>query len=335
MAAESHGFDLIPTVALLGAAVVAVPIFKRLGLGSVLGYLAAGLVIGPFGIGLFTDPGSILQVAELGVVMLLFIIGLEMKPSRLWSLRREIFGLGVAQVLVCAALLTGVGILGGFSPAMAFVAGAGFVLTSTAVVLQVLEERGETNEPAGQKIVSILLLEDLAIVPLLAIVAFLAPIPEEADSRLAPDRDRHRRRRGRRRLSRRPLPAQSAVPHPRRRPCPRDHDGGGPARRARRGAGHPARRPVDGDGRLPRRRGPLRIDLPPRARSRRRAVPRHPPRPVLPQRRHVAQPVGDRHRLAADPRRRRRLHGGEGHRHLPASRGPSSRTIRRRSAALS
>ncbi len=186
MAAESHGFDLIPTVALLGAAVVAVPIFKRLGLGSVLGYLTAGLVIGPFGIGLFTDPGSILQVAELGVVMLLFIIGLEMKPSRLWNLRREIFGLGVAQVAVCAALLTGVGILAGFSPAMAFVAGAGFVLTSTAIVLQVLDERGETNEPAGQKIVSILLLEDLAIVPLLAIVTFLAPIPEEmqAGSRL-------------------------------------------------------------------------------------------------------------------------------------------------------
>ncbi len=182
MAAESHAFDLIPTVALLGAAVVAVPIFKRLGLGSVLGYLAAGLVIGPFGIALFTDPMSILHVAELGVVMLLFIIGLEMKPSRLWNLRREIFGLGVAQVVVCSALLTGVGILGGFSPVIAFVAGAGFVLTSTAVVLQVLDERGETNEPAGQKIVSVLLLEDLAIVPLLAIVAFLAPIPEESHS---------------------------------------------------------------------------------------------------------------------------------------------------------
>ena len=98
MAAESHGFDLVPAVALLGAGVIAVPIFKRLGLGSVLGYLVAGLAIGPFGIGLFTDPGSILSVAELGVVMLLFIIGLEMKPSRLWALRREIFGLGLAQV---------------------------------------------------------------------------------------------------------------------------------------------------------------------------------------------------------------------------------------------
>ena len=182
MAAEAHGVDLIPTVALLGAAVVAVPIFKRLGLGSVLGYLAAGLVIGPFGIGLFNDPASILQVAELGVVMLLFVIGLEMKPARLWNLRREIFGLGVTQVVVCAGLLTGVGILAGFSPAVAFVAGAGFVLTSTAVVLQVLAERGEMNEPSGQKIVSILLLEDLAIVPLLASVAFLAPVPDTHDS---------------------------------------------------------------------------------------------------------------------------------------------------------
>ncbi|HMN85377.1 MAG TPA: monovalent cation:proton antiporter-2 (CPA2) family protein [Bauldia sp.] len=182
MTAESHGFDLIPAVALLGSAVIAVPIFKRLGLGTVLGYLAAGLAIGPFGIGLFTDPAAILQVAELGVVMLLFVIGLEMRPARLWNLRREIFGLGVAQVAVCAGLLTVVGVLAGFPPGMAFVAGAGFVLTSTAVVLQVLQERGETNEPSGQKIVSILLLEDLAIVPLLAIVAFLAPMPAAGDT---------------------------------------------------------------------------------------------------------------------------------------------------------
>ena len=122
--------------------------------------IAAGLVIGPFGIGLFTDPAAILRVAELGVVMLLFIIGLEMKPSRLWSLRREIFGLGVTQVLTCGVLLTLVGILAGYDASASFVAGMGFVLTSTAVVLQVLEERGETNEPQGQKIVSILLLED-------------------------------------------------------------------------------------------------------------------------------------------------------------------------------
>jgi glutathione-regulated potassium-efflux system protein KefB len=175
MAAETTGGDLGHVVALLTAAVVAVPLFKKLGLGSVLGYLAAGVAIGPFGLRLFTDGQSILHVAELGVVMLLFIIGLEMMPSRLWGLRKQIFGLGLAQVAAAGAILTVAGIYYGFTPAVAFVAAMGFVMTSTAVVLQVIEERGETSTPAGQKIVSILLLEDLAIVPLLAVVAFLSP----------------------------------------------------------------------------------------------------------------------------------------------------------------
>jgi glutathione-regulated potassium-efflux system protein KefB len=175
MAAEVQGTDLVKIVALLGAAVVAVPIFKRLGLGSVLGYLAAGLVIGPFGLGLFADPQAILHVAELGVVMFLFIIGLEMEPSRLWSMRREIFGLGLMQVGACSALLSCVGLALGFPLGISFVAAAGFVLTSTAIVMQVLEERGELSTPKGQRMVSVLLLEDLAIVPLLALVTFLAP----------------------------------------------------------------------------------------------------------------------------------------------------------------
>jgi Kef-type K+ transport system membrane component KefB len=110
MAVEAHGFDLIPAVVLLGAGVVSVPIFRRLGLGSVLGYLVAGIAIGPFGFGLFQNPESILSVAELGVVMLLFIIGLELKPSRLWALRHDIFGLGLAQVLFCGVLIAAIGI---------------------------------------------------------------------------------------------------------------------------------------------------------------------------------------------------------------------------------
>jgi glutathione-regulated potassium-efflux system protein KefB len=175
MAAEVQGTDLVKIVALLGAAVVAVPIFKRLGLGSVLGYLAAGLVIGPFGLALFADPQAILHVAELGVVMFLFIIGLEMEPSRLWNMRREIFGLGLMQVGACSALLSCVGLALGFPLGISFVAAAGFVLTSTAIVMQVLEERGELSTPKGQRMVSVLLLEDLAIVPLLALVTFLAP----------------------------------------------------------------------------------------------------------------------------------------------------------------
>jgi len=175
MAVEGAGSDLVQVVALLAAGVIAVPIFKRMGLGSILGYLAAGLAIGPFGLGVFYDSAAILHVAELGVVMFLFIIGLEMEPSRLWSLRREIFGLGVLQVGVCALLLTSVGIVTGFPISVAFVAGVGFVLTSTAIVMQLLEERGDMTSPKGQRMISILLLEDLAIVPLLALVAFLAP----------------------------------------------------------------------------------------------------------------------------------------------------------------
>ena len=168
--------DLIKVVALLGSAVVAVPIFRKLGLGSVLGYLTAGLLIGPFGFAWFSDPQSILHVAELGVVMFLFVIGLEMRPSHLWSLRRQIFGLGALQIALCTFALTGVGLAFGFSLPVSFVGAAGFVLTSTAIVMQLLGERGDIALPRGQKIVSILLFEDLLIVPLLALVAFMSPV---------------------------------------------------------------------------------------------------------------------------------------------------------------
>lgn len=175
MAAEAQGSELVKVVVLLAAGVIAVPIFKRIGLGSVLGYLAAGLAIGPFGLGFFADSQAILHVAELGVVMFLFLIGLEMRPSHLWSLRREIFGLGTAQILLCSAAMTGVGLLFGFPPVVAFIGAMGFVLTSTAIVMQILGERGDLALPRGQRIVSILLFEDLLIVPLLALVALMAP----------------------------------------------------------------------------------------------------------------------------------------------------------------
>jgi glutathione-regulated potassium-efflux system protein KefB len=174
MAAE-QGSDLMRVVVVLAAGVVAVPLFRRLGLGSVLGYLAAGLAIGPFGLGFFKDPQAVLHVAELGVVMFLFVIGLEMQPSRLWSMRGDIFGSGLTQVAVCGTLMTGLGWLLGFPLPVAFLAAMGFVLSSTAIVMQLLGERGETSTLGGQRIVSILLLEDLAIVPLLALVAVLAP----------------------------------------------------------------------------------------------------------------------------------------------------------------
>ncbi|MFN7231062.1 MAG: monovalent cation:proton antiporter-2 (CPA2) family protein [Brevundimonas sp.] len=173
MAEPTGGLGLGHAVALLAAAVVTVPLFRRFGLGSVLGYLAAGMVIGPFGLALFREPEAILHVAEFGVVIFLFIIGLEMRPTRLWSLRRDIFGLGAAQVAACGALLTLVGLAAGLSLAVAFVAAMGFVLSSTAVIMQMLDERGEISTAKGQRGVSILLLEDLSIVPLLAIVAII------------------------------------------------------------------------------------------------------------------------------------------------------------------
>ena len=169
--AEPMGVGLGHAVALLAAAVVAVPVFKRFKLGAVLGYLAAGLAVGPFGFGLIEDAEAVLHVAELGVVMFLFIIGLEMRPARLWSLRKEIFGLGLMQVLTCGALLTGAALLAGLPGPAAVIAGFGFALSSTAIVMQLLDERNETSEPAGQRVVSVLLFEDLSIVPLLALVA--------------------------------------------------------------------------------------------------------------------------------------------------------------------
>lgn len=186
MSSEAHSISLIAPVVLLAAAVIVVPIFKRIGLGSVLGYLIAGLIIGPFGFAFFHDSTSILHIAELGIVMYLFVIGLEMQPSHLWGLRREIFGLGTLQIVVCATALTGVGLLFGFTWQVAFIGAAGFVLTSTAIVMQSLGDRGDIAQPQGQKIVAILLFEDLLIVPLLAIVAFMAPnhVVESTSARL-------------------------------------------------------------------------------------------------------------------------------------------------------
>jgi len=176
MSGEHTVGPLLHVVVLLAAMVVAVPIFRKLGLGSVLGYLCAGLCIGPFGLGLFSDPHAILQSAELGVVMFLFVIGLEMRPRHLWSLRRQIFGLGTLQIALSVTALLMVGLALGLPRPAAFIGAAGFVLTSTAIVMQLLAERGDVAMPRGQRIVSVLLFEDMLIVPLLAIVAFMSPV---------------------------------------------------------------------------------------------------------------------------------------------------------------
>lgn len=160
---------------LLAGAVLSAPLFKRIGLGTVLGYLAAGVVIGPIA-RLVIGGEPILHVAELGVVFLLFIIGLELKPSRLWALRRDIFGLGLAQVIVTgmAIAVLGVAFLG-LSDGAAIIAGFGLSLSSTAFAMQILEDEGAVSRRYGQTSFAILLFQDLAIVPLLALVPLLSP----------------------------------------------------------------------------------------------------------------------------------------------------------------
>lgn len=170
-------------VVYLAAAVTAVPLFHRLKLGAVLGYLAAGIVIGPSVLGFVSDAESVLQFGEFGIVMLLFVIGLELRPSRLWQLRADILGLGLMQVLLCGLALTGVLLLlTGLSWQAALVVGMPLALSSTALVMQLLEERDEINTPLGEKSFSILLFQDLAIVPMVTIIAAMSRAPAPADA---------------------------------------------------------------------------------------------------------------------------------------------------------
>ncbi|UDF30605.1 UNVERIFIED_ORG: monovalent cation:proton antiporter-2 (CPA2) family protein [Roseateles sp. XES5] len=168
---------------MLGGALLAAPIFKRLGLGTILGYLAAGVVIGPI-LHQIRDGEELLGVAELGVVFLLFLIGLELKPSRLWAMRHDIFGLGMAQVVITGLALAGLTLAFDLEQwDGALIIGFGLALSSTAFAMQILDERGDTNTRYGQRAFSMLLLQDLAIVPLLALIPLLAEqAPEDTTS---------------------------------------------------------------------------------------------------------------------------------------------------------
>ncbi|MEO1037034.1 MAG: monovalent cation:proton antiporter-2 (CPA2) family protein [Pseudomonadota bacterium] len=166
--------ELEQTLIYIGAAVVAVPIVKRLGFGSVLGYLTAGIVIGPAAFGFISDVEAVLHFAELGVVFLLFIIGLELKPSRLWVLRRPVFGFGTAQVFLCGITLGMLAYLSGLDTKAAMVVGFGLALSSTAFVLQLLAEQKQLNTEQGRNAFAILLFQDLAVIPLIAMVPLLA-----------------------------------------------------------------------------------------------------------------------------------------------------------------
>ncbi|NLS54770.1 glutathione-regulated potassium-efflux system protein KefB [Hafnia alvei] len=166
--------SLLPAILLfLFAAVVAVPIARRIGIGTVLGFLIAGIAIGPWGLGFIRDVDEILHFSELGVVFLLFIIGLELNPSKLWSLRRSIFGVGAGQVLLTAAILSGLLLLTDFSWQAAVIGGIGLAMSSTAMALQTMREKGMNRNEGGQLGFSVLLFQDMAVIPALALIPVL------------------------------------------------------------------------------------------------------------------------------------------------------------------
>ncbi len=174
--------QLAETAIFLAAAVLAVPLFRRFKLGAVLGYLAAGVIIGPSVLRLIANVDNIMHFAELGVVLLLFVIGLELQPSRLWVLRRSVFGLGGAQVLMTALALGVVAFGFGVSWQSATVIGFALAMSSTAFVLQILAERKQLTTRYGRSAFAILLFQDLAVIPLLALIPLLAAGPAVAQA---------------------------------------------------------------------------------------------------------------------------------------------------------
>jgi glutathione-regulated potassium-efflux system protein KefB len=178
--------ELDEALILLAVVVVAVPLFKRLGLGSVLGYLVAGVLIGPHALGRITDVDKLKRVADLGVVLLLFLIGLELQPQRLWELRKRVFGVGGLQVAFSGALLALAALAIGLQWQAALVAGLGLSLSSTAFALQLLTERNQLTTAKGQTAFGILLFQDLAVIPLLAVLPLLGPSGAKVDTSWAP-----------------------------------------------------------------------------------------------------------------------------------------------------
>lgn len=165
---------LTAVLVFLFAAVVAVPIAQRLGIGAVLGYLIAGIAIGPWGLGFIRDVDEILHFSELGVVFLMFIIGLELNPAKLWQLRRSIFGVGAGQVVITAAVLGALLYFTQFAWQAAVIGGVGLAMSSTAMALQLMREKGMNRNEGGQLGFSVLLFQDMAVIPALALIPILA-----------------------------------------------------------------------------------------------------------------------------------------------------------------
>jgi CPA2 family monovalent cation:H+ antiporter-2 len=171
-----EGDILTGAVVYLAAAVICVPVAKRLGLSSVLGYLIAGMIIGPFVLGFVgrAEGAEVMHVAEFGVVMMLFLIGLELEPEKFWRMRKMVFGLGLSQVLITAAILFGMALLWGLGWRGGLAVGLAFALSSTAIVLQTLKEKNQLNTSAGQSSFAVLLFQDIAVIPILALLPLLA-----------------------------------------------------------------------------------------------------------------------------------------------------------------
>ncbi|HEU4695334.1 MAG TPA: monovalent cation:proton antiporter-2 (CPA2) family protein [Sphingomicrobium sp.] len=165
---------------MLGVALIFVTVFRRAGLGATLGYIVAGALIGPSVLGLFREPETIQSVSEIGIALLLFIVGLELRPGRLWRLRTDIFGLGLVQVALCGIAIAAILYFGpGFSPEASLAIGLPLALSSTAQVLPMLRSENELNTPQGERAFSILLFQDLSIVPLITIIAALSRVPHD------------------------------------------------------------------------------------------------------------------------------------------------------------
>lgn len=171
---EAGGHYLVDILALLLATVVIIPFFHKIRLGAILGYLTAGVVLGPWGFGVITEVEDIRHLAEFGVIFLLFLLGIELKPDKLWQMRKMVIGLGLGQVLITAGLIYGIAIWLGISNQSAIIIGFGLALSSTAFCLKLLAERGGISTVMGRMSFSVLLLQDIAVVPLLALVSYFA-----------------------------------------------------------------------------------------------------------------------------------------------------------------
>ena len=182
-----HSSWISTSLVYLAAAVLAVPLARLLGLGAIIGYLGAGIVIGPWGLKLVSDPAAILHFAEFGVVLMLFLVGLELEPRRLWAMRRPIFGGGSVQLLGSAALMGGVALALGVDWHLALVAGLGLGMSSTAIGLGALAERNLMGTRSGQGVLSVALLQDIAAIPILALVPLLAVVGQVAGAAQAAD----------------------------------------------------------------------------------------------------------------------------------------------------